>query len=146
MESPVNDSEDGEESLAVDCFQNYSPSEVFVQSLARQTDEGDVETILCHQRDLLSRYEKTNEMLVNSTTVSAMRSQNAAVDFKRHVTVLREMKKDLDYVFRKVRVLKSRIKDRNPEAFAVAERSVNSGRLRSDSSTVDEADEVEGKT
>ena len=50
MESPVSDS--GDESLAVDCFRNYSASEVFIQSLARQTDQQDVAAILAHQRDL----------------------------------------------------------------------------------------------
>ncbi len=53
MESPASVSESGDEvSLAVDCFRNYSAAEVFVQSLARQTDQQDVEAILGRQRDL----------------------------------------------------------------------------------------------
>jgi hypothetical protein len=58
-------------------------------------------------------------MLVNSTTVSALRSQNSVQDFRRHVALLRDMKKDLDVVFKKIRGLKARIKDRYPDAYAV---------------------------
>lgn len=51
----------------------------------------------------LSRYEKTNEMLINFNLLSLSRYEATSQEFKKHTQVLYEMKKDLDNVFRRIR-------------------------------------------
>jgi hypothetical protein len=48
----------------------------------------------------VTRFEKTNEMLLNFNALSATRYENAAVDYRRHTALLLDMKRELDSVFR----------------------------------------------
>lgn len=68
----------------------------------------------------LQRFEKTNEMLVNCNALSASRLKTAGEDFKKHIKLLNEMKKDLDYIFRKIRNIKTKISQQYPSAYAEA--------------------------
>lgn len=67
---------------------------------------------------MLSRFEKTNEMLVNCNALAAARIDYAHQEFKRHTQLLIDMKKDLDNVFRRIRKLKANLGKRYPDAFA----------------------------
>ena len=69
----------------------------------------------------LQRFEKTNEMLLNCNALSASRLKIASEDFKKHTKLLTEMKKDLDYIFKKVRVIKTKLGAQYPTAFAEAQ-------------------------
>lgn len=69
----------------------------------------------------LQRFEKTNEMMLNCNQLSQSRLKNANDDFKKHVKLLTEMKKDLDYVFRKVRSIKQKLSQQYPLAYAEAQ-------------------------
>lgn len=95
--------------------------EVFVRTLASQVNQHDVLSLISAQKEMLGRFEKTNEMLVNYNSLSSMRLETVSRDFKKHTIVLTEMKKDLDVVFRKIRFLKSRLKSQYPTAFSATE-------------------------
>lgn len=69
----------------------------------------------------LQRFEKTNEMLVNCNALSQSRLKQANEDFRKHCKVLGDMKKDLDYIFRKIRNIKQRLGQQYPIAFAEAQ-------------------------
>lgn len=69
----------------------------------------------------LQRFEKTNEMLLNCNALSQSRLKQANDDFKRHVKLLTDMKKDLDYIFRKVRIIKNKLSQQYPVAYAEAQ-------------------------
>lgn len=71
----------------------------------------------------LQRFEKTNEMLTNCNALSASRLKTAGVEFKRHTQLLVDMKKDLDYIFKKIRLIKGRLSAQYPQAFTEAVRS-----------------------
>lgn len=66
----------------------------------------------------LQRFEKTNEMLLNCNALSANRLKTAGEDFKKHSKLLGEMKKDLDYIFKKIRLIKAKVSAQYPDAFA----------------------------
>lgn len=51
----------------------------------------------------LSRFEKTNEMLINFNILSANRFEATVKDFQKHTQLLFDMKKDLDTVFKRIR-------------------------------------------
>lgn len=88
----------------------------------------------------LQRFEKTNEMLLNCNALSANRLKTAGEDFKRHTKLLSEMKKDLDYIFKKIRNIKLKINAQYPEAYAAAQP------LTSKSSLAEEAEDTELQT
>ncbi|KAJ8967410.1 hypothetical protein NQ314_002917 [Rhamnusium bicolor] len=67
--------------------------------------------------------KKTNEMLTNCNALSASRLKTVGPEFKKHIQLLLETKKDLDYVFKKIRAIKSKLSTQYNEAFAEAVRS-----------------------
>lgn len=75
--------------------------------------------ILCR----LQRFEKTNEMLTNCNALCASRLKTVGPEFKKHTQLLQEMKKDLDYIFKKIRAIKTKLSAQYPDAFAEAQRS-----------------------
>lgn len=70
------------------------------------------------QRDMLGRFEKTNEMLINFNMLSSGRYEATLKEFQKHTQLLFDMKKDLDSIFRRIRVVKSRLEKSYPDAFA----------------------------
>ena len=60
-------------------YQNYTASEVMVQGLAGVVNQGDVEEMVRAQKEMLQRFEKTNEMLTNVNSLSAVRLEKVRV-------------------------------------------------------------------
>lgn len=58
----------------------------------------------------LQRFEKTTEMLTNCNQLSASRLRAASGEFKKHTLLLLEMKKDLEYIFKKIRAIKTKLR------------------------------------
>ncbi|KAK3876590.1 hypothetical protein Pcinc_018650 [Petrolisthes cinctipes] len=109
---------------SIDCFQNYTAPEVFVQGLAGQINQQDVEAIIRAQKQMLQRFEKTNEMLSNCNSLSVTRFALAQKEFKKHTALLVDMKKDLDNVFKRIRTIKTKLSNQYPAAFTVAQEEV----------------------
>ncbi|XP_064113897.1 kxDL motif-containing protein CG10681-like [Macrobrachium nipponense] len=109
---------------SIECFQNYTAPEVFVQGLAGQINQQDVEAIIRAQKQMLQRFEKTNEMLSNCNALSATRFALAQKEFKKHTALLVEMKKDLDHIFKRIRNIKTKLSNQYPSAFTAAQEKV----------------------
>ncbi|XP_042874194.1 kxDL motif-containing protein CG10681-like [Penaeus japonicus] len=109
---------------SIECFQNYTAPEVFVQGLAGQINQQDVEAIIRAQKQMLQRFEKTNEMLSNCNALSATRFALAQKEFKKHTALLVDMKKDLDNIFRRIRTIKTKLSNQYPSAFSAAQEAV----------------------
>ncbi|KAL1401680.1 hypothetical protein pipiens_006434 [Culex pipiens pipiens] len=125
-----------ESEFSIECFQNYTAPEVFVQGLAGLVNQTDVEVMIRAQKQMLQRFEKTNEMLLNCNALSQSRLKIATDDFKKHTKLLHDMKKDLDYIFKKIRNIKSKLGSQYPQAFAEAE-------AKNRSVCFDEEDEID---
>jgi len=80
-------------------------------------DGGDVQQIIGSQRNMLGRFEKTNEMLVNCNALAFIRLEAANRDLRRHTTQLQDVKKDIDSIFRRIRVLRTKLAQQYPDAF-----------------------------
>ncbi|XP_018324946.1 kxDL motif-containing protein CG10681 [Agrilus planipennis] len=120
----MEDNKDTPESdFGIECFQNYTAPEVFIQGLAGIVNQQDVETMIRAQKHMLQRFEKTNEMLTNCNALSASRLKMIGPEFKEHIKLLQEMKKDLEYIFKKIRTVKSKLSMQYPEAYTEALRS-----------------------
>ncbi|XP_013201016.2 kxDL motif-containing protein CG10681 [Amyelois transitella] len=135
-----------ESDFSIECFQNYSAPEVFVQGLAGMVDQTDVETIIRAQKNMLQRFEKTTEMLTNCNQLSASRLRAASVEFKKHTQLLLDMKKDLEFIFKKIRAIKTKLSTQYPEAYkhAIATSIANSKPI--DEEDVDKPPDVQAET
>lgn len=61
-------------------------------------------------------------MLTNCNALSASRLKTVSIEFKKHIQLLLETKKDLDYIYKKIRLIKTKLSSQYPEAFAEAVR------------------------
>ncbi|KAL1128922.1 hypothetical protein AAG570_013456 [Ranatra chinensis] len=102
---------------SIECFQNYTAPEVFIQGLAGIVDQQDVESMIRAQKQMLQRFEKTNEMLTNCNTLCITRLKLASAEFKKHTQLLVEMRKDLDSIFKRIQTLKTKTCAQYPQAF-----------------------------
>lgn len=91
----------------------------FTEALVEQVNKNDVNAMVLLQREMLSRYEKTNEMLINFNMLSSARFEATSEEFRKHTLLLYEMKRDLNTIFKRIRVLKQRLGKLYPEAFSV---------------------------
>ena len=116
-------------------YQNYTASEVMVQGLAGVVNQGDVEEMVRAQKEMLQRFEKTNEMLTNVNSLSAVRLEKVRLftcyavtclpffipqannDFKKHTQNIVEMKKDLESIFKRLKIIKQKLNKQMPEAY-----------------------------
>lgn len=55
-------------------------------------------------------------MLLNCNLLSESRLKTTEEDFKKHVKMIGEMKKDLDFIFKKIRTLKAKLNTQYPDA------------------------------
>lgn len=65
----------------------------------------------------LTRFEKTNEMLVNCNALAAIRFDRASRDLRAHCQILEELKKDMEAIFRRIRTLRTKLSHDLPDAF-----------------------------
>ncbi|XP_013400477.1 kxDL motif-containing protein 1-like [Lingula anatina] len=93
-------------------------TDVFISTMADVVKEDDIYSVIKAQRHMLSRFEKTNEMLLTFNALSSQRYEAMFQEFKKNTALLYDMKKDLDTVFRKIRTLKAKLSKQYPDAFA----------------------------
>lgn len=95
-----------------------SASKVFCSRILSMVNVDDVNAIILAQKNMLDRFEKTNEMLVNFNNLSNARLQQMSERFLHHTRTLVEMKRDLDSIFRRIRTLKGKLARQYPDAFS----------------------------
>lgn len=78
----------------------------------------DVNAIILAQKNMLERFEKTNEMLLNFNSLAGARLQQLGERFGQHTRTLLDLRRDLDSVFRRIRTLKGKLSRQHPEAFS----------------------------
>ena len=61
--------------------------------------------VMSHLCCRMSRFEKTNEMLLNFNRLSDARYESTQADFRKHIHLLHDMRKDLDNIFRRIRLV-----------------------------------------
>ncbi|XP_032321126.1 ubiquitin-60S ribosomal protein L40 isoform X2 [Phacochoerus africanus] len=101
-----------------------SASRVFCSRILSMVNADDVNAIILAQKNMLDRFEKTNEMLLNFNNLSSARLQQMSERFLHHTRTLVEMKRDLDSIFRRIRTLKGKLARQHPEAFSHAEMQI----------------------
>lgn len=62
-------------------------------------------------------------MLTNCNALSASRLKTVGPEFKKHTQLLLDMKKDLDYIFKKIRQIKTKLAVQYPQEISEAQRN-----------------------
>ena len=109
-----------EDDVFSDTGENVKPSDVFAHQVGNLISDEDISKIISSQRQMLCRYEKTNEMLITVTDLASQRYQVLNSEFRNHTSALLEMKKDLDSTFRRISNLKSVISKHYPREYQIA--------------------------
>ena len=63
-------------------------------------------------------------MLTNCNALSQNRLKNVTEDYKKNCKLLIDMKKDLEYIFKKIRTIKGKLETKYPEAFEQVSKQV----------------------
>lgn len=84
-------------------------------------------------------------MLLNCNALSNGRLKTANDDFKKHIKLINDMKKDLDYIFKKIRNIKSRIGTQYPQAMKKVEQKLKNSSLSEESREEDSPNANEPK-
>ena len=98
--------------------------------------------------DRLSRFEKTNEVLTNCNALASSRFEFVCKDFRTYRQQLSEMKKDLDYIHKTLRLIKGKLATKYPTEFGKAknERKVDHDLDEEDEEEKEERGAVEEQT
>jgi len=115
-----------------------SSASSFVNVFVNEINNQDVQGLLNVQCSMLEQLDKTNEKLDGINKLSAKRYLDATRDFYSHAQMLTTMKTDLDLIFKRIKLLKTRLNKKYPESYAsVVRMSVN----QNNSSMDDEDDD-----
>ncbi|KAG8454838.1 hypothetical protein GDO86_001162 [Hymenochirus boettgeri] len=117
MNKALQDSHDPQSLKVTEQVMEPTASGVFCNRILNMVNSEDVNAIILAQRHMLDRFEKTNEMLLNFNSLSSGRLQQMSDRFSHHTRTLVEMKKDLDIIFRRIRMLKGKLAKQYPESF-----------------------------
>ncbi|XP_048583631.1 kxDL motif-containing protein CG10681 [Nematostella vectensis] len=96
---------------------NTLAADEFCRRMSKMASKEDVKTMETLQIKALTKFEKTNETFQSFNHLSSIRYEVLNHRFKNHTTMLLDMKKDLDIVFRRIRTLKSKLSKQYGEAF-----------------------------
>lgn len=100
--------------------EQLSASQILSRDLAAMLNVQDTDMVQSTQKVMLERFEKSNCMLATCNGLSQSRLAVATKEVSQHVTLLQDLKKDLENVFSRIRFLKSVLANQYPEAFANA--------------------------
>ncbi|CAF0889767.1 unnamed protein product [Rotaria sordida] len=110
---------------------------LLIDLFSNEINKQDVNGLLHAQNLLLEQLDKTNEKLDGINKISAERYVDATKEFANHTQMLITMKRDLDLIFKQIKLLKTQLNKKYPEPYA----SVADINTKQDDSLDDEEDD-----
>ncbi|CAG2178790.1 unnamed protein product [Oppiella nova] len=92
-------------------------SDSLMAVVSNLVDERHVMQMIDSQTNMLARFEKSNEMLVNVNALAVIRFDAANRDLKRYTQQLCDLQKDLDSVYHRIKFLRLKLAQQYPQAF-----------------------------
>mmetsp|Transcript_10011 Transcript_10011/g.11668 ORF Transcript_10011/g.11668 Transcript_10011/m.11668 type:complete len:169 (+) Transcript_10011:183-689(+) len=89
----------------------------FVTDMRALIDRGAVQQMGDIQRNILLHTESSGAMLREFNDYSQQTYNHVLGDFQKNTKLLKDMKKDLDYIFKHTRMLREKIRTKYPNSF-----------------------------
>ncbi|CAF0714067.1 unnamed protein product [Brachionus calyciflorus] len=105
----------------VDNEQNHDYLKVFSSLIMDQLNTQDMKALLESQQAILKRLDETNRNLT-STNLKSSETYNSfgSKDFQSYINLLVRMKTDLDFIFKRIRILKKKLEQKYPNNYTNA--------------------------
>ncbi|CAJ0957166.1 unnamed protein product, partial [Mesorhabditis belari] len=100
---------------------DFSPDQHLIDTLLTQVDNETVDAIIETQKQSLRRFEKTNEMMSNCNALSEKRLERAKKEMAAHKEMIMQMKVDLEFTFRRIRIFKNALATKYPVIYKEVE-------------------------
>ncbi|KAI8917823.1 hypothetical protein DFJ77DRAFT_457943 [Powellomyces hirtus] len=94
-----------------------SPAKCLTRALASVVDEEAMTDMLDKQEQTIETLKQTSEALEKFNDASAMKYVQSAAALTNYTVMLKEMKLDLEIVFKRIRVLKAKVAAQHPEEY-----------------------------
>jgi len=93
-----------------------SLSTALLDRMLSMIDTPDIEAILAHQSHSLASLKDRSSRLVSLYEFSTLRYAVLSQKFEHHVKVIRQLRLELEGVFKRIRTLKAKVTQKYPEA------------------------------
>ncbi|KAF2069595.1 hypothetical protein CYY_009086 [Polysphondylium violaceum] len=91
-----------------------SASDMVTNEIYNLSNKEDIDNMINIQSEVLKKQYETNYLLNHFNDYSAQKYSQLSSDFEKHTKMLKEMKKDLDYIFKKTRTLQGLLNEKFP--------------------------------
>ncbi|KYQ99951.1 hypothetical protein DLAC_03919 [Tieghemostelium lacteum] len=91
-------------------------SKTITQEILNFSNDSDVNDILNLQTEVLKKQYETNNTLNHFNEFSQQKFNQISADFEKNTKMIKEMKKDLDYIFKKTRSIHSILNEKFPNS------------------------------
>ena len=129
MDEDSSDSIGGESSEKDEIQDDFEPKEkeqlprlgdLFMDRFTDLIHHENVQDIREKQCQMLDTLELSNSKLSSLNDISERTYEQSVVEFRHSIKMLQDMKKQLDSIFRRIRILKGRVAAGYPQAYATA--------------------------
>ncbi|CAG8717688.1 11863_t:CDS:2 [Ambispora leptoticha] len=103
--------------INIDNTDNY-----YVEQLHGSLNDEDLQKIVEYQINMQMNLEKSITTLNSLSELSAQKYDELLKKYEAHTKCVKEMKNDLEYIFRKIRLIKQKVVTKHSEAFAEVEK------------------------
>ncbi|KAJ3166482.1 hypothetical protein HDU88_003351 [Geranomyces variabilis] len=100
-----------------------SAAKSLTKALASVVDENAMITMLAKQQDTVEVLRNTTQTLERSNDSSALRYVQCAAVLTQHTATLKEMKTDLEGIFKRIRALKAKVAMQHPAEYREVEKA-----------------------
>mmetsp|Transcript_12853 Transcript_12853/g.17707 ORF Transcript_12853/g.17707 Transcript_12853/m.17707 type:complete len:146 (+) Transcript_12853:54-491(+) len=98
-----------------------SAAETFAQEFSSLVNHGEVQQLLILQAEIYQKLHQSSTTLSNFNDLSATTYNTLVKDFEKNTKLLKQMKNDLNLIFKKIRYLKTKIHEKYPETQQLAD-------------------------
>ncbi|CAG8646509.1 38790_t:CDS:2 [Gigaspora margarita] len=100
---------------------NFQPTTRIMKDMINNSD---LDKIVKNQTEIHQILESTASSLTQFNEFSSTKYDELAKKFELHTKCIKEMKIDLEYIFKKLRLLRTKIASQHPDAFEQVEKKL----------------------
>ncbi|KAG9295994.1 hypothetical protein G9A89_011846 [Geosiphon pyriformis] len=103
---------------------SYHAFNYFLEEMHGMLNDADLEKIVENQKNMHENLEQTAVTLTSLNDLSTQKYDELLRKYDLHAKCLKEMKNDLEYIFKKIRLIKTKVASQHPDAFAKMQKKI----------------------